>query len=113
MRFFKLFSLLTLAVLLVACSEEDPSVRIQNDLEVKANVQLKPDAGNTININDVAAGTTSAEVTVQEGRWTATASVQSKSGEYTVAFDVKNDVRYTVVIVNAETPVLEVRTEDK
>lgn len=102
-----------LCVFFAACSEEDPSVRVRNDLDVKANVQFKPDAGSTININDVAAKTMSGETTVQEGRWTASASLQSSNEEPEITFDVKNDYRYTIVIVNANPPVMQVLSEEK
>ena len=113
MKMIRIFSMLVLAVLFIACSEEEPSIRVQNDLDVKANVQLKPDAGSTLNINDVQGNSTSAELTVQEGRWTATASIQSSNADPEIAFDVKNDYRYTVIIVNADPPVLDVRSEEK
>lgn len=113
MKYLKLSMLLLVAVFAAACSEEDPSIRVRNDLDVKANMQLKPAAGNTININDVLANTTSAEVTVQEGAWTASATIQSSSAEPETTFDVKNDFRYTVVIVNANPPVLQVLSEEK
>ena len=110
----KRIALLTLLLLFtVACADEDPSIRVRNDLDVKANVQLKPEVGNTMNINDVAGGTMSPEVTVQEGRWTATASIQAMSGDWTTTFDVKNDYRYTVVIVNNDPPAIEVQSEEK
>lgn len=105
--------LAALLLFTVACSEEDPSIRVRNDLDVKANVQLKPEVGNTMNINDVAGGSMSPEITVQEGRWTATAGIQSQSTSPETTFDVKNDYRYTVVIVNANPPVLQVQSEEK
>lgn len=104
-----------IAVLLftAACSEEDPSIRVRNDLAVKVNMQLQPAVGNTININDVAGGSMSSDVTVQEGRWTANASIQSQSASPETVFDVKNDYRYTVVVVNVDPPVLQVQSEEK
>lgn len=109
----RMIALTLLLILTVACSEEDPSVRVRNELDAKANVQLKPDAGSTININDIAAGSTSAEVTVTEGRWVASATIQSSNEEPANAFDVKNDYRYTVVIKNVNPPVLEIQSEEK
>ncbi|MFZ1730779.1 MAG: hypothetical protein WBQ23_02700 [Bacteroidota bacterium] len=107
------FCLLISAVALFACSEQDPGIQVRNDLDVKANVQLKPQAGNTVNINDVQGNSMSGEITAQEGVWTATASIQSSNADPSVTFDVKNDIRYTVVIVNADPPVLQVLSEDK
>ncbi|MFA6232800.1 MAG: hypothetical protein WC824_01260 [Bacteroidota bacterium] len=113
MRTSVIFSLLLLVMLVAACSEENPSIRVRNNLDVKANVQLKPVAGNTININDVQGNSTSGEVDVQEGSWIATATIQSSNADPSVTFNVENDVRYTVVIVNVDPPVLEVQSEDK
>ena len=100
-------------LLVAACSEEDPSVRVRNDLEVKVNVQLNPDAGSTVNMNDVAGGTQTGFMTIQEGWWTASASVQSSSAEPEARFEVSNDVNYTIVIINTSPPTMEVQAEDK
>jgi hypothetical protein len=107
------FSVVILAMFFIACSEQDPSIRVRNNLDVKANVQLKPQAGNVLNINDVQGNSISGEISVQEGMWTATASIQSSNADPAITFNVQNDVRYTVVIVNTDPPVLEVQTEDK
>lgn len=102
-----------LALAFTACSEEDPTIRIKNDLDVKVNVQLKPDAGSTININDVAAGTISDMVTVQEGGWSASASVQSSSAEPSAVFVAENDMEYTLVIKDENGPMMEVQSQGK
>jgi len=103
-----------LAVLLfAACSEEDPGVRVRNDLDVKVNVQLKPDAGSTMNINDVQGGDATAFMNFQEGWWTASASVQSSNAEPEARFEAKNDMNYTVVIRNTDPPTMEILSEDK
>ncbi|MDT8324975.1 MAG: hypothetical protein RRA94_12745 [Bacteroidota bacterium] len=112
-RLLVLLPLLAILVLGTACSEEDPSVRVRNDLDVKVNVQLKPDAGSTININDVEGGTATALSNIQEGWWTATASVQSSNAEPESRFEAKNDVNYTVVIRNTAPPTMEIQSEDK
>jgi hypothetical protein len=109
----RLITLSLLLLLATACADEEPGIRVRNLLDVKANVQLKPDVGSTININDVAAGSTSEEMIVQEGRWTASATIQSSNAEPEAVFDVKNDYRYTVVLVNADPPVIEVQSEGK
>lgn len=100
-------------VLLAACSEDAPSVRVRNDLDVKVNVQLKPDVGSTININDVEGGVTTVLEDVNEGMWTASASVQSSSAEPEARFETKNNMNYTVVILNTSPPSMEVQSEDK
>ena len=113
----KQLRILSAALLLVlvaaACSEEDPSIRVRNDFDKKANVQLKPAAGNTININDVEGGTTSVFHDVQEGEWTATASISSVSESPEKTFRTENDMNYTVVIINAQPPTMEIVAEDK
>ncbi len=96
-----------------ACSEDDPSIRVRNDLDAKANVQLKPQVGSTLNINDVQGESMSGETVLQEGVWDATASIQSSNADPTINFDVKSGIRYTLVIVNTEPPVFELLTEDK
>ena len=104
---------LLLYVLFMACSEEDPSIRVRNDLDKKANVQLKPSVGSTKNINDVAGGTTTVFHDVPDGEWTATASISSESVAPTATFRTENDMNYTVVIINAEPPSMEILVEDK
>lgn len=113
MKHLRIFLPVILVLLVAACSEEDPSVRVRNDLEVKVNVQLKPDAGSTMNINDVEGGSATALMNIQEGWWTASASVQSSSAEPEARFEAKNDVNYTVVIRNTAPPTMEILSEDK
>lgn len=108
-----LSAVLLLITVAAACSEEDPSIRVRNDYDKKANVQLKPAAGSTININDVEGGTTSVFHDVQEGEWSATASISSVAEAPTKTFRAENDMNYTVVIINAEPPSMEVVAEDK
>ncbi|MBN1448785.1 MAG: hypothetical protein JXA28_12715 [Bacteroidetes bacterium] len=112
-HFSALFLSICILVALTACSEENPSVRVRNDLDKKVNVQLKPAAGNTININDVEPGSTSATVDVEEGVWTATAAIQSLSITPEQTFQADNDMLYTVVIVNTDPPGMQVLSEDK
>ena len=100
-------------VFLGACTEEAPSVRVRNDLDSKINVQLKPATGNTVNINDVEAGSTTAPMNVEEGVWTASASVQSQPLKSTQTFKTDNDILYTIVLVNVESPVIQVLAEEK
>jgi hypothetical protein len=114
MKHFKNLGLaMLLLVMMAACSEEDPSIRVRNDLDKKVNVQLKPAAGNTLNLNDIEAGSTSAFINVGEGTWTATASIQSGSNSPEATFQTENDKNYTVVIVNTVPPGMEVLAEDK
>ena len=106
-------ALFVVLILAQGCSEEAPSLRIRNDYAKKANVQLKPAAGNTININDVAPNTSTAYLDVSETTFTATASVQGESSAPTVTFGTKNDYRYTVVLTNTNPPELKIESEER
>ncbi len=110
-RIFASMALCAVLLLAQGCSEEAPSLRIRNDYSKKANVQLKPAAGNTININDVAPNTSTAYQDVSETTFTATASVQGENTAPTVTFGTKNDYRYTVVLTNTNPPELKVESE--
>jgi hypothetical protein len=101
------------ATLMTACSEDPPSINVRNDYKAKVNVQLKPSAGNAININDVASGQTTSFMDVSEGVWSASATVQSSSEEPAATFTTSNDNNYTVVITNTEPPVMQINVEGK
>jgi hypothetical protein len=77
------------------------------------NIQLKPAAGNTININDVQSGQTTNFMDVTEGAWSASATVQSSSAEPSASFTTSNDNNYTVVITNTEPPAMQIQVKDK
>jgi hypothetical protein len=59
------------------CSGEDPRARIINNGTSKAGVQIKTSGGNTVNINDVAAGTSSAYSSYAAGQVTFTLKVSN------------------------------------
>ncbi len=96
-----------------ACSEDPPSVNVRNDNSAKVNVQLKPAAGNTININDVQSGQTTNFMDITEGAWSASASIQSSSEAPAATFNASNDNNYTVVITNTTPPVMQIKVEEK
>jgi hypothetical protein len=98
---------------LLGCSTEPPSARIFNERSTKANIQLKPQAGNTININDVAGGATTAYQDIGTGAHVATATIQNESVSPTVAFDASEDNNYTIVVVNSTPPTLRVDASGK
>jgi hypothetical protein len=109
-----LFNILSLAflIIIISCSaEEDPQFRIRNERSTKANVQIQTSGGNTININDVVAGQTTAYQTAAEGNVTATAVIQNESVSPTVTFFAAKDTRYTIVIQTGTTPSLRVDRE--
>jgi hypothetical protein len=96
-----------------ACSEEAPSVTVRNDFTAGVNVQLKPAAGSTININSVPAGQSSSPIDIQEGQWTATASVQGSQAAPSASFNALNDNVYTLVITNSEPPEMQLTVQGR
>ena len=105
--------LLSILFLAQGCSEEAPSLRVRNDFSKKVNVQCKPAAGATLNINDVAGGTSSVFQDVAETTFSASASVQGESSAPTAVFTTKNKYRYTIVITNTVPPEMKVETEER
>lgn len=109
-----LVGILSLAFLItiISCSDEtNPQFRIRNERSDKANVQIQTSGGNTININEVEPGQTTAYQTAAEGNVTATAVIQKESVSPTVTFFAAKDTRYTIVIQTGNTPSLRVDRE--
>lgn len=101
--------LILLALSTIDCSKDDPPLfRIRNDRATKANVQLKTSGGNTININDVAAGQTTGFQEAAQGQIEATATIQNESVSPTVTFNATNNNSYTIVVTTANPPTLRV-----
>ncbi len=99
-------------VAFISCSDEtDPQFRIHNERSDKANVQLQTSGGNTVNINDVGAGQSTAYQTVAVGIITATAVIQNESVSPTVTFSAAKDTRYTIVVRTGNPPALRVDQE--
>ena len=79
------------------CSDEDPRARITNNGTQPVSVQIKTSGGNTVNINNVAAGTSSDYANYSAGTTVFTLKVNnvdyvkttdvSKCHEYTIAID--------------------------
>ncbi len=97
----------------IGCSEEPLSVRVHNQRSTKANVQIKPSSGSTINLNDVAPGQATNYQNISEGRCEATASIQNESVSPTTTFTAANDYNYTVVIVSGNPPTLRIDSGNK
>lgn len=84
------------------CKNEDPRARIVNNGTKDASVQIKTSGGNTENINNVPAGTTSEYRSYAPGTVTFTISVDQKDFEktvqmeecfeYDIAIDANNNV---------------------
>jgi len=89
------------------CSGEDPRARIINNGTHKASVQIKTSGGNTVNINDVAAGTSSAYSSYAAGQVTFTLKVSnvdyvktvvmSSCYDYDIAIDANNNITATPI----------------
>ena len=107
-------SFLTLLLIgLSGCSSDPPSARVLNERTGKANIQLKFQDGNTININDVAGATATNYQDINTGTCVATASLQSESVAPTASFNAEEDMNYTVVVVNSTPPSLRVDASSK
>lgn len=105
--------LLGVVLITTACSSEPPSVRVQNLRSNKANVQIKLANSNTININDVAAGSSSSYQDIVTGAATATAVIQNEKDSPAILFTADEDKNYTVVIQAGTTATLKVDVSDK
>ncbi len=108
-----LFTIFASLLVLTGCKDEPPSIRVKNERQNKANVQIQRTNSNTINLNDVAGGTTTPYQDVAEGGKVATAVIQSEQVSPTISFSTSNDNNYTIVIVNEATPKLRVDVSSK
>lgn len=93
---------------MIGCTEDDPQFRIRNERLTKANVQMQTSGGNTVNINDVAAGQTTEYSTVAVGLTSVTAVIQNESISPSVKFQCEMDERYTVVLQTGNLPSIRV-----
>lgn len=103
MKVVKFFFAVVLAVLFAftldsckKCKNDQPSARIINNGTQKADVQVKTSGGNTININNVAPGTSSPYASYAPGQVTFTITVASNN--YVKAVDVANCYDYDISI---------------
>jgi hypothetical protein len=100
--------ILGIILVLIGCSEEDPQFRIRNERLDKANVQIQTSGGNTVNINDVASGQTTAFSTVSAGITAVTAVIQNEKITPSMKFNCEMDERYTIVLLTGVTPTIRV-----
>jgi len=92
-----------------ACSPDgDPEFRVQNDRADKANVQVQTSGGNTINLNDVLSGQTTAFQSAAEGTIVVTAVIQNEAATPQVKFFAEKGTKSTVIIVADGPPTLRV-----
>ena len=78
------------------CQDEDPRARIANNGSQVASVQVKTSGGNTVNVNNVAAGVTSDYANYAAGQTTVTLKVNNI--DYSKTFDASQCHEYTVAI---------------
>ena len=96
-------------ILLNTCADEaDPQFRITNERSDKANVQIQTTGGNTININDVASGQTTAYQSAPEGDIVVTAVIQNETISPTATFFASKDTRTTIVILGGIPPTIRI-----
>jgi hypothetical protein len=87
------------------CKNEDPRARVTNNGTAVASVQIKTSNGNTENINNVAAGTSSEYKSYAPGEVTFTITVDrvnyvkavpmASCFEYNIAIDANNNITTT------------------
>jgi hypothetical protein len=87
------------------CKNDPPQARIINNGTADASVQIKTSFGNTVNINNVAPGTSSAYASYAAGNITFTISVAkndyiqnvnvSNCNSYDIAIDANNQITVT------------------
>ncbi len=105
--------LMASAIFAIGCSDDPPSVRVNNQKSSKANVQIKLADANTININDVEAGASSSYRDIAEGATQATATIQNEKESPSISFSASKNMNYTVVIQNTTPATLKVDSSDK
>src|SRR5204863_9948248 len=101
MKNLKLILLLTIAGIFISslsackkCKGEDPRARIINHGTDKASVQIKTSGGNTVNINNVDPGTTSAYDSYAPGLVTFTVTI--KSVNYVINVQMEKCFEYDI-----------------
>ena len=87
------------AITMYSCKKsvnEDPTARITNNGTQKASVQIKSSNGNTVNINNVDPGTSSAYSSYTAGQVTFTITVSNSN--YVKIVDIGNGYDYDIAI---------------
>ena len=78
------------------CKKEDPQAKIINNGTQKASVQIKTSGGNTVNINNIDAGTSSVYTAFAPGITTFTITVSSN--DYVQTVDMAQCYYYDIAI---------------
>lgn len=90
------------------CKNDLPQARIINNGSSSASVQIKTSDGNTVNINNVAAGTASAYASYAPGTITFTITVnkanyvQDVSAGYCNSYDIAIDANNNITVTSIE-----------
>jgi hypothetical protein len=112
MKFTKVFSLLIFVGLIAItlncckkkCKTDPPEARIINNSGSVANVQIKTSNGNTVNINNVAAGTSSDYASYAAGDIVFTITVnkidyiETVSASSCYSYDIAIDNNYNISV---------------
>jgi hypothetical protein len=104
-----LIALLVCLVLFASCStdpENPTKFRVRNDRGTDASPQVKTSTGNTINIDNVKPGATSAYQKAATGQVDVTVTIQCETGIFTGGFFVQNNQAFTVVVANTTPPTI-------
>lgn len=109
----KILMLFISIILIVACSDEPPSIRVSNQNPNKTNVQIKLSNANTININDVQPNATTNYQEIVDGVVVATAVIQNEKTTPSNTFSAAKNRNYTVVIQNSTPPTIKIDSSDK
>ena len=107
-KVFWLAALSTTLILTASCGSDDPpQFRLYNAAANTADVQIKSSDGNTVNINGVAVGLTTAYQAVAAGNIDLTANVKNDPTPATKSFPAEKGRTYTIKI-SGSPPVLTV-----
>jgi hypothetical protein len=102
MKNLKLFPLLLAIVVLTGfnsckkCKNEDPRANITNNGTNDASVQIMTSGGNTVNINNIAVGTTSEYASYEPG--VVTFTVKITGTDYVKTVEMLTCYEYNIVI---------------
>ena len=110
MRYIILIAACWLTFGLASCSDDPapPQFRVKNERATKASLQVQTSNGNTININNVDAGTTSAYQGVAAGVVDVTVQITGETGDFTASFTAINDQTFTIVVANTTPPTINI-----
>ena len=95
------------------CSDDPPSIRVKNERQNKANVQIKQSNGNTINHNDVQPGAYSSYQNIIAGVVTVKAEMQNEPDLAEKSFVATDNHNYTIVILAGLTPSIRIDEQSK